>query len=166
MYKRLQNNERSSRGIVETIWTNEVILNNEYSKKAIEIIRQAQSEILICAYAWRWYEKEPETDIQKINVEIVRAKRRGVRIRALVDNSKILQLIKKQDINCRYVGNERMLHAKAICIDEKTLIIGSHNLTKRAIQENIEISIKTNDLEPILQFKTYFEKIWTVANES
>lgn len=166
MYKRLQNNERSSRRIVETFRTNEVILNNEYAQKTIEIIRQAKSEILICAYAWRWYEKEPETDIQKINVEIVRAKRRGVRIRAIVDNSKILQLIKKQGVDCRYIGNERMLHAKAICIDEKTLIIGSHNLTKRAIQENIEMSIQTYELEPILQFKTYFEKIWNVANES
>jgi phosphatidylserine/phosphatidylglycerophosphate/cardiolipin synthase-like enzyme len=166
MSERLQENARRHSGVSQVVRPVEVILSNEYSSKAIAFIREAKSEIFICAYAWRWYENEPEIGIQRLNVEIMRAKARGVRVRALVDGYKVFQFVKNLGIDCRYVERSKMLHAKAICTDKKTLILGSHNLTKRANQDNIEMSVAIQDTEAILQFYTYFEKIWTLSNES
>lgn len=148
------------------VHANEIILSNEYASKTIEFVRKAQSEIFICAYAWRWYENEPEIGIQQLNIQIMRAKARGVRVRALVDGYKVFQFVQRLGIDARYVERTRMLHTKAICVDRKTLILGSHNLTKRANQDNIEMSIAVQDYESIEQFYTYFEKIWEHSSES
>lgn len=166
MCTRLQENAGRYSRVGENVRPVEVILSNEYASKAIAFIREAKSEIFICAYAWRWYENEPEIGIQRLNVEIMRAKARGVRVRALVDGYKVFQFVQNLGINSRYVERARMLHAKAICIDKKTLIIGSHNLTKRANNDNIEISVAIQETEAILQFYTYFEKIWSISHES
>jgi phosphatidylserine/phosphatidylglycerophosphate/cardiolipin synthase-like enzyme len=166
MSERLQKNAGQNSGISQAVRPVEVILSNEYASKAIAFIREAKNEIFICAYAWRWYENEPEIGIQQLNVAIMQAKARGVRVRALVDGHKVFEFVKKLGIDCRYVERNRMLHAKAICIDNKTLIVGSHNLTKRANNDNIEISVALQDVDTILQFNTYFQKIWDVSRES
>lgn len=142
------------------IRTTRLILDNDYTTQAIEIIRDAKSEIRLCAYAWRWYENEPEIGIQKFNIELLRAARRGVAVRALVDTNAICNRFSALGFNCRSVVNNRMLHTKAICVDRKSLVIGSHNLTKRANTDNYEISILTQDFEPLEQFIKYFDGMW------
>lgn len=137
-----------------------LILDNDYTAQAIDIVKSAKTEIRLCAYAWRWYENEPEIGIQKLNVELLRAVRRGVIVHALVDTAALCARFSALGFDCRSVVNNRMLHTKAICVDRRSLIVGSHNLTKRANTDNYEISVLTQDFEPLEQFITYFDKMW------
>ena len=114
----------------------------------------------MCAYAWRWYENEPEIGIQKLNIELLLARSRGVKVRCMVDNLTQKERFATLGFDVRSVSNTRMLHTKAFCIDAKTLIIGSHNMTKRATTDNYEMSILTQEPEPCLQFIDYFDKMW------
>ena len=50
------------------------------------------------------------------------------------------------------------LHAKAILIDNTTLLIGSPNFDKSSISTNMEILLKTNEPNLIKQFNDLFNK--------
>lgn len=166
MSKGLQEFARATRTTRTTDEPIDLVLDHNYARKVTEDIKNAKEEINICAYAWRWYETQPEIDIQKLNIALMRAKQRGVRVRCLLDGFKVFQVVKKHGFNARYIPQAKMLHTKAVCIDRKLIYIGSHNLTKRANQENFETSIKTSNYDVIDQFMIYFEKIWAYAYES
>lgn len=166
MSERLQELERST-GEVSTVNVPvEYLIDEEYAKSVVESVKNAKSEILVCAYAWRWYENQPEIDIQKLNIAVMQASFRGIRVRCIVDNFTIYNMLKKNGIPARYTPQNKMLHTKAICIDSEVVIVGSHNLTKRATTTNYEISVKLTDFEAVAQFKVYFEKIWEYGCES
>ena len=166
MREMLQEDERTVGSSTSPVRTTELILDRKYSEKAIAFVLDAASEIRLCAYAWRWYPSEPATSIQKFNIELMRARNRGIIIRCLVNNYSMYKQFSELGFNCRYVDSNRMLHAKAIVIDRKTLVIGSHNLTKRAIGENYEASVAIQDFETIEQFCTYFDTLWEVCHKS
>lgn len=160
MPEMLQNTTRSNGSIKAPICSTRLILNDDFAAQAISIIEDAKSEIRLCAYAWKWYAEEPEIGIQKLNVALLRAVRRGVVVHALVDTNAVCTNFRALGFDCRSVVNNRMLHTKAICVDRKSLVVGSHNLTKRAITDNYEMSIITQDFEPLEQFITYFDGMW------
>lgn len=166
MPKVLQKDERAIGATSPPVRTTELILDNAYILKAAEFVKDAKSEVVLCAYAWRWYQNEPEIGIQKFNIELLRAHGRGVRVCCLVNNYTMFKYFTTLGFKVKYVDRTRMLHTKAIAIDQKTLVLGSHNLTKRANSDNFEASIATQDFEVVAQFVEYFNRMWAVANES
>lgn len=160
MPERLQTNAGPIRESKRIDGTTSLILDNKYCDTVIEFIRDAQSEIRLCAYAWRWYIDEPEIPIQQLNIELYRARERGVKVRCLVDTAATAQMLRDLNFNVRYISTNRMLHTKAIGIDEKTLVIGSHNLTKRASTDNYELSLLTQEPQVVLGYNDYFDRMW------
>ncbi len=160
MLKRLQENARTDRANGTTVRPVEIILDNNYANKARSFVLDATSEIRLCAYAWRWYDAEPALPIQQFNVELLRAALRGVQVRVLVDTEAMARKFKLLGFEVRAVQPTRMLHTKAIVIDRHTLILGSHNLTKRANTDNYEMSVALQDFEAVEQFINYFDRLW------
>ena len=149
--------DRQTRATVRPI---EIILDNNYADKAKAFVLSAHSEIRVCAYAWRWYDSEPALPIQQLNIEMLRARARGVSLRALVDTEAMALRFRALGFDVRAVQPTRMLHTKAICIDTATLILGSHNLTKRANTDNYEMSVAIQEFEAVAQFAAYFDRLW------
>lgn len=166
MHEGLQNNAGGDRETATLVRPVELILDRAFTAKAQSFIDDAEREVRLCAYAWRWYANEPQIDIQKFNVSLLRAVQRGVRIKCLVNNFSMYSYFTSLGFTCRFVDRTRMLHTKAIVIDTKTLILGSHNLTKRANTDNFEASVAIQDYEVVQQFSTYFDKMWEVSNAS
>lgn len=162
----LQINERTIGSPSSPVRANDLILDHEFTGKAAAFLDDSKSEIRLCAYAWRWYANEPDLGIQKFNIALMRAKQRGVVVRCLVNNYAMFVFFSKLGFKCRYVERHRSLHTKAILVDKSTLILGSHNLTKRANSDNFECSIAVQDTEIVLQFAEYFDRMWAVAHES
>lgn len=161
MSERLQTIQRDDRRNESAVRTTQLIVDGEYAKSAAQFVDDAKSEIRLCAYAWRWYENEPEIDIQKLNVALLRAHMRGVKVRALVDTIATRDMLVALGFNCRSVINTRMLHTKAICVDDRTIIIGSHNMTKRATTDNYEMSIVSQEFQVVAGYIDYFDKLWS-----
>lgn len=166
MSKMLQENARGSSETSTPVRSVGLILDRDFAGKAAEFVKDAKSEIRIFAYAWRWYENEPELDIQKFNIEVLKATRRGVKVRAIVDTFAIFKEMRAHGIECRFLEPVRTVHTKAIMIDDKTLVLGSHNLTKRATSVNIEMSVAIQDYATTDQFRLYFDTMWDVSNAS
>lgn len=160
MLERLQTVQRGSAESVSIVQPTQLVIDDEYAAIVAEYVRTAESEIRICAYDWRWYEMEPELGIQKLNVELFAARHRGVRVRVLVDNAVQVAKLAALGFDARSVMNTRMLHTKALCFDARTIVIGSHNMTKRAITQNYEMSLINQEPQVVLGFIDYFDRMW------
>lgn len=145
----------------ELVRATELIIDSKYCDIVREFVDAAKGEILICAYAWRWYENDPAAEIQKLNSSLMAARLRGVNIRVLAESQIIRDRLRALGVQVKGVERNRMMHTKAFCIDSRTLIIGSHNLTKRATSQNYEMSIMTQEFQVVDAFMTYFEAVWS-----
>lgn len=146
-----------------TVRATELIIDGNYADRARKAIAGADSDIRICAYDWRWYDGEPDAGIQRLNVAIMRAIHRGLNVRALVNSEENYMQLKGLGVDCKFVGSEKMLHVKGISIQNDCLLLGSHNMTKRANTRNYECSVVIFEPEIIMQFNTYFYGIWEYA---
>jgi phosphatidylserine/phosphatidylglycerophosphate/cardiolipin synthase-like enzyme len=155
-----KDNERTGREVSTVNAKSDLVLNTAYLDRLISEIKKAKYEIRICAYAWRWYTDEPELAIQKFNVALLQQRLYGVKVRILCDTLATCAIFKAQGFDVRAVERAKTLHTKAVCIDHGMLVIGSHNLTKRASIDNYEMSIFTSEFEAIAQFRQCFDQMW------
>lgn len=137
-----------------------LLMDEDYIAKALEFISAAKTRIWICAYTWRWYENHPEKLIQQFNYQIARKSISGVQVRAIVDSPIQALSLRAYGIATKTLPTKKVLHTKAILIDDKTLIIGSHNLTEKGTSENFEASIAIQEPELCLDFADYYERLW------
>lgn len=160
MLKTLQRDDGRNGELEQALRTTTLIVDDHYCQTAIGMLGLARGEVRLCAYAWRWYVNEPELEVQKLNIQLYSLRRHGVRIRCLVDTEAMSKTFATLGFNVRSVVNTRMLHTKAISVDDKSLIIGSHNLTKRANSDNYEMSLLTHEYQAVAAFNDYFDRLW------
>lgn len=138
----------------------EAIIGKEFPKKIIPLIEGSTQTIDIVVFDWRWYPNEPANPVQLFNQSLVRAVRRGVKVRAIVNNDEVLETLKSCGVLAKRLFAKSLLHAKLMIIDQKIVIIGSHNYTQSAFTMNCEISAMFSDLEAATQFLDFFESLW------
>lgn len=160
MLETLQRTNGEDAAIIGDVRTTTLVVDADYCDAAIELLGSAESEVRLCAYAWRWYSNEPEIGIQKLNTALYKLRERGVKVRALVDTETQRLMFRELGFDTRSVVNTRMLHTKAIGVDTRGLLIGSHNLTKRANTDNYEMSVLATEFQVVDAYNTYFDKLW------
>lgn len=134
--------------------------NEEYSKNLTKLVDEAKQSICILMFDWRWYEHDPACEMQKINQSLVRAARRGVFVRAYTQNDYVQKTLLSVGIHARKHKGKNLLHTKLVIIDDKTVILGSHNFSNSAMRSNDELSVCITDPYNITIVKEKFERIW------
>jgi phosphatidylserine/phosphatidylglycerophosphate/cardiolipin synthase-like enzyme len=140
----------------------ESIIGKEFPKKVTPLIEKAVKSIDIIVYDWRWYPHDPGASVQLFNQAIVRAVRRGVKVRAIVNNDEISRVLKEVGCEARRLTIANLVHCKFMVIDEKLAITGSHNYTQSAFQKNLEVSVIFDDLGMVVSLKNYFDNLWGI----
>lgn len=132
-----------SKELTETLETStlEILVASDYPKRIIPLIEQAQNEVLISVFLWNFYFNDPGCQVQKLNQALIRAVQRGVKVKALVSNESSLKKMVEMGVVVKGSQFANKLHNKIMIIDQKYCIIGSHNLTKNALERNYEISV-------------------------
>jgi len=138
----------------------DIIIGREYGDKIIEFVKNAKKCVKILIYDWRWYPNESGTKIQRFNYEILQAKRRGVAILAVVNSDRLCARLVSENVSIKKCNLKNTMHAKMVIIDEKYLILGSHNLTKNAFELNHEISVVISDSAAIQRCSNFFDNIY------
>ena len=139
---------------------NRPLYKNEYIDHVIPAIQNAGHSIKICTYDWIWYPENPEHNIQQLNMNLVAAVARNVKVQALVQDRSIVSLLKSHGIAAKLLTNAPTLHAKIMIIDNEIAIFGSHNLTHRAMSHNIELSAMTDVPGIVTQLDTIFNNLY------
>lgn len=134
----------------------DIAIAREFPKKVIPLIEEAKKSISIIVYDWLWYPDEIGANIQVFNNAIVRARNRGVDVRACVRKRLIYEILKRANIRVKRLKSSKTLHVKLMIIDDNITIVGSHNYTKNAFNINYEASVIIRDEEIARKFNEYF----------
>ncbi len=138
----------------------ETIIGNQFPKKVIPLIENARKSIDIIVFDWRWYPQDPGAQVQLFNQAIVRAVRRGVKVRAIANNDEIVRILNSVGCEAKRLLTEKLVHAKMMIIDDEIVIVGSHNYTQSAFHMNLELSVILDNLEKISDFKNFFQNLY------
>lgn len=136
------------------------LIGKDYPAKVIPLIDNAKLNIDIIMYDWRWYKGNPAFNVQQFNLALCRAVKRGVFIRAVVNTAPLLDILSSVGIKARCTRNRRTLHAKFLSIDNKILVIGSHNFTKNAFNHNLEVSVIVDIPSDLTRLAELFENLY------
>lgn len=138
----------------------QLIVNGRYREQVVRLINGAKSSIDILMFEWKWYKKDVCCDATLINQAILRAKKRGVRIRGIVNHAKQMQELLEVGLTVRTNEAGTVLHSKCLIFDDKIVVMGSHNLTQNAMRSNIETSVIIHSENFAKEFGKYFESLW------
>ncbi len=130
-----------------------IILTNEnYFPALIKAIDEAQSEIFMSIFSFKTgVHKNSYPD--RIAGHLAKAVKRGVAVTVLLEtsdrgdkelnaqNRRTGKLLQDDGVNVYFDSPRTTTHTKLIVIDERVVILGSHNLTQSGLKYNNEISI-------------------------
>jgi phosphatidylserine/phosphatidylglycerophosphate/cardiolipin synthase-like enzyme len=129
-----------------------LLTNEDYLPALIKGIDEAQSEIFISIFSFKaGVHKNSYPD--RIVGHLAKAVKRGVDVKVILEatgrlndelntqNRQTGKLLEEKGVKVYFDSPRTTTHTKMIVIDEKVLILGSHNLTQSALKYNNEISI-------------------------
>jgi len=146
-----------------------ILTDNEFLPQARALIETAEKSIDICTFKAEITTKPRGLALLHFFKDILLKARAGVRVRFLINwnderrscpktNLYVITELKKANIPIRHLKNNRCCHAKAIIVDKKRAIIGSHNLSVKSCHNNFEISFLSHDPEVIKRLSDVYDK--------
>lgn len=141
----------------------EFLIGEQFPDKVIPLIDQSKKSIKIIVFEWVWYPNNATKSIQLFNQAIVRARNRGVNIEVVANSAKIVKILRDLKINAKKLSTRKLIHSKVMIIDEKDVIIGSHNYTQNAFTSNFEVSVHVKKAENISVLLTHFDYLYNLS---
>src|SRR4030042_7068000 len=138
----------------------ELIIGRQFPEKVIPLIREAKATLAIIVFDWRWYPDYVAYPIQRFNLEILQARKRGVKICAITNYRQITDILKQAGIEGKHLVHDKVVHTKIMIIDGKIAVVGSHNYTHSAFNYNHEVSVIIRDPDLCFQLTTHFNNLW------
>jgi phosphatidylserine/phosphatidylglycerophosphate/cardiolipin synthase-like enzyme len=127
-------------------------------KKLKSSIKNSKKSIKIMAYNFSFKKLASYLEKSKSNIKIIFDKK------AIKDDKSLLHEICHKNISCFVFDKESSkLHSKLIIIDDRLVIFGSPNLTKKSFKSNYENIYFEDDKKVVRKFDDYFEEILKVS---
>ena len=149
----------------------QVFFEGQYLPLLVGLIRSASECIDVCCYEWGWFGGQRQGTAQDINREICTASKRGVRVRVLLHNEppgrvlgkinrKTAGMLRRYGVDVRLGGTAKTLHAKLWVFDGSKAVVGSHNMSRRALTINAEAGVLVDEPREVEKVRAYFERLW------
>jgi len=137
-----------------------IIIGKEYPDVASKLIAEAQKSLKILVFDWRWYPHDPGSVAQRFNNSVVQARQRGIEIKAITPVKETVRRLQEQRIQGKNLDTGKLVHPKLMIVDDKHVIIGSHNFTMNAFTRNYELSVLIKNCDCIDKFLEYFNNLF------
>jgi phosphatidylserine/phosphatidylglycerophosphate/cardiolipin synthase-like enzyme len=128
-----------------------LLTNQNYFPELLKIIDEAQNEIFISIFSFKaGVHKNSYPD--RIVGHLAKAVKRGVKVVVILEttnkradelniqNRQTGKLLEEKGIEVYFDSPRKTTHTKLVVVDERLVILGSHNLTQSALKYNNEIS--------------------------
>lgn len=131
--------------------------DDDCPSRIVSLFENAKETVDVCVFTI--------TD-DRISESILRADRRGVRVRIVTDDDKMLDAgsdvarLKVAGIPVRVDNSPAHMHNKFAIFDEETLLTGSYNWTRGAANHNDENLMLTAEPRFVGKFRTLFMRLW------
>lgn len=139
------------------------IIGRDFPKIVIPKINEAKTSIKIVVFDWRWYPNDASNPVQQFNHALISAVHRGVSVSAIANSSEIINILKQNGVNAKKLITKNLVHCKLMIIDDKIVIIGSHNYTQYAFTMNYEISCLHEDSQTANDFVSFFASLFCLS---
>ena len=152
-----------------------ILANENFLPALIKSIDEAQNEILISLFSFK-AGKYKDSYPDQIASHLARAVKRGVKVYIVLEtsdkpseelsmqNRKTGNFLQRRGITVFYDSPRRTTHTKLIVIDQKLVLLGSHNFTQSALKYNNEISVLLNNPELAANARRYILTIMQERN--
>ena len=148
-----------------------ILRDHEYLPRLLQELSNAKKEVLAIIYLCKYTRRKQFDHAKRVIVELIRCFERGVEVKVIFQvgqhkrhipgwNLKVYEDLKKLGMNVKVWKERRILHAKAILIDENILFIGSHNLSNCSLRESAELSTVIVDEETGRKAKASMREYW------
>ena len=137
------------------------IVGRDFPGDVIPEIEVAQNIIKVIVYDWRWYENDIGSPAQRFNQAIITAAKKGVAIKVITNIPSVVEILKKQGIEAKTLHYKGLIHAKLMIIDDRVVILGSHNYTQNAFTINQELSVMIKDSDSNKRFIDFFDYLFS-----
>lgn len=156
----------------------EVVANRDYVPRMVELFDSAEKTIDIMMFSAGYYPDHPEGINQTLYKSIVRANRRGVRVRIILDasswnpnntrkNAMTADFFRRNGLeNVYFDPPDVTTHTKAAIIDTNKCVVGSTNWSYYALAHNNETSVLVDSRELGLQLLRIYEDLLNVSSKS
>lgn len=138
------------------------IISNQYPTIVIPYIDKAQFSLDIIMYDWRWYANQPGHSTQQFNLAILRAIKRGVCVRAILNFNRNIKVLNDVGIKAKTTKNKVCVHSKLLLIDSKIAVVGSHNFTSNGFNLNLETSVLLDMPDENQRFVQLFNSLYNL----
>jgi phosphatidylserine/phosphatidylglycerophosphate/cardiolipin synthase-like enzyme len=147
-----------------------VLTNEDYFPVLLEAIDGAKKEIMISIFSFKTGLRK-NTYPDTILSHLADAVKRGVKVIVILErsgrksddlniqNSQTGRLLAEKGINVFFDSPRKTTHTKLVVIDQRLLILGSHNFTQSALKYNNEISILLESPDMAKNVRDYMLKI-------
>ena len=129
-----------------------LLINEDYFPALVKAIDEAQSEIFMSIFSFK-AGVHKNSYPERILGHLAKAVKRGVNVKVILEttgrdddelsaqNRQTGKLLEEEGVKVYFDSPRTTTHTKLIVIDERVVILGSHNLTQAALRYNNEISI-------------------------
>lgn len=143
-----------------------VLADAAYQGTLKEKIRGAKRRIICAFYLFKATERRGNAPAL-LAADLADAKRRGVEVKVILEgddevgreNRAVAGYLARKGVQVVFPRGRRTTHAKAVVIDDRFVLIGSHNLSHAALKKNRELSVLLESPELALQVTRYLEGI-------
>jgi phosphatidylserine/phosphatidylglycerophosphate/cardiolipin synthase-like enzyme len=149
-----------------------VLLGSSFLPELHKLLVSAERSIWVALFEWTWYEGQHAGSAQDISRAVAIKAKEGLDVRVLLHNEAMGRHLHK--VNHKTAGHLRTagavvkfgstgapLHAKVWLVDSRVAVVGSHNLSVRAVRTNVEVSVVSSESEVVDVLVGWFEELWT-----
>jgi phosphatidylserine/phosphatidylglycerophosphate/cardiolipin synthase-like enzyme len=147
-----------------------ILANEDYFPVLLQTIDKAQNEIFISIFSFKANEHKNSYP-DRILSHLAQAVKRGVKVYVLLEttanksdelniqNRQTGKLLEEKGIHVFFDSPRKTTHTKLVVIDQRLLLLGSHNFTQSALKYNNEISVLMDSPDMAGNARNYMLKI-------
>ena len=144
-----------------------VIEDHAYLKVVKDLLSHANKSIYVAIFVIKYDIKEYDDPVNQLLYALVDAHKRGLDVKVLVDDPTLrsypdtISYLKNNSIEVKLDEKKGVTsHMKIVIIDDKYLVVGSHNWTESALSYNHEYSVLIISKYYAEKAKRYFLDLW------
>lgn len=152
------------------------LIQKDYFHYLVKLFSAAKESIFVNMYGIKFY--GGQFDDYKPDVllrELVEARRRGVDVRVIVDqsdfnkdqnelNREAEEYLEKGGVKVYWDPIDVISHAKLVIVDN-TVVVGSANWGVAALRDRLETNVAVSSPKTVSWFKDYFRHLWSRATD-
>lgn len=154
----------------------EIVRNEEYERRAIEIITSAQRSIFFSTFKIYLSREEKKGGGNLLLDTLLKKVQEGIKVQAMLQcgydgtslsriNRVAAKLLISAGAKVKYLEGKRVVHAKIILVDDLFVLAGSHNWSISSLRRNFEISFYFWGPEIVSPIAAFTEEEWERAKE-